>query len=102
MASSDPSLAFPFAPFSFFFSLVMLWVEMVELVRLRAFLGGDMGAGLLRVLGMVVVEANGVAVTDVTKRDNITNGAPAPFLYVCKHRKWCPLLPPLLNRCKHI
>jgi hypothetical protein len=94
MASSDPSLSFTFFPLDFFFALVALWVEMVELVRLRPFLGGDMGgAGLLRVLGMAV-DVNGVAVTYVTKRDNITGGLrklipglQPPFLYVYKHLK---------------
>ncbi len=76
MASSEASLPFPFDSFCFFFSLVMLWVEMLELVRLRPFFGGDMGgAGLLRVLGMVVA-ANGVGVTLVMKRDNITSAVP--------------------------
>jgi hypothetical protein len=73
-SSSEPSLSFPFLPFDFFFTLVMLWVETVERARLRPFLSGDKGgASLLRVFGMVV-EANGVAVTVVTKCDNITNG----------------------------
>ena len=89
MASSDPSLSFPFAPFVLFLSLVMLCVEMVEMVRLRPLFGGDMGAvGLLRVFGMVV-RGNDAAVTDVTKRDNITSIDPGPAPGLCKHWKWC-------------
>ena len=79
MASSDPSFSSPFVPFAFFLSLLMLWVEMVEIVRLRPFLVGNMGGvGLLRVLGMVV-RANGAAVTDVTKRDNIMSSGQHRF-----------------------
>ncbi len=56
-------------------------------MRLRPFLVGDMGGvGLLRVLGMVV-RANGAAVTDVTKRDNIMSSGQHRFSVVCKHRK---------------
>ena len=80
MASSDPSFSFPFFPFDFFFSLVVLWVEMVEMVHLWPFLGGDMGGtGLLRVFGMVV-DVNDVAVTDVTNVMMITSRLPMPFL----------------------